>query len=145
MTIVVSPAADVGDTFMRSVPPFLHYQTEPDGIVLIEIAGLVSAPEHVALLEQGFTTVYDRVMPPIDIVIGMSGFTLRADVARDISQMRSRLLTSRVRHAARYAVPRVLATLIHTTATLTGLNAYIFPDREQALASVRARRKEQGL
>ena len=130
---------------MKPIQPFLHYQTEPDGVVLIEIAGVVSTPEHVALLEQGFTTLYDRIPPPIDVVIGMSGFTLRADVARDISQMRSRLLTSRVRHAARYAVPRVLATLIHTTATLTGLNSYIFPDRAQALASVRARRMEQGL
>jgi hypothetical protein len=127
---------------MKPIQPFLHYQTEHDGVVLIEIAGVVSTPEHVALLEQGFTTLYDRFQPPIDVVIGMSGFTLRADVARDISQMRSRLLTSRVRHAARYAVPRVLATLIHTTSTLTGLNSYMFPDREQALASVRARRTE---
>ena len=53
--------------------------------------------------------------------------------------MRTRLLTTRVRHTARYAVPRVLATLIHTTAALTGLDAFIFDDREAALASIRTR------
>ncbi len=125
---------------MRTLPPFLEFEINDEGILLVEIVGVVSISDHVAQLDQGFVALYDQLQPPIDVVIGMSRFALRAEVARDVSTMRTRLLKTRVRHTARYAVPRVLATLIHTTAALTGLDAFIFDDREAALASIRTRR-----
>jgi hypothetical protein len=125
---------------VKSIPPFLRYEIEGDGIVLVEIVGVVATLDDVAQLDRNFGTLYDGCRPPIDVVIGMSGFVLRAEVAREVSTMRTRLLTTRVRHTARYAVPRVLATLIHTTAALTRLDAFLFAHRDEALASIRARR-----
>lgn len=125
---------------MRELPPFLEFEFNDEGILIVEIVGLVATSDDVAQLDRCFVALYDQIQPPIDVVIGMSRFTLRAEVARDVSTMRTRLLMTRVRHTARHAVPRVLATLIHTTAALTGLDAYIFDDREAALASIRTRR-----
>jgi hypothetical protein len=125
---------------LHTIPPFLQFDVDEQGILLVEIVGAVATRDDVAQLDRCFVALYDRFQPPIDVVIGMSRFKLRAEVARDVSTMRARLLTTRVRHTARYAVPRVLATLIHTTATFTKIDAFIFDDREAALASIRARR-----
>jgi hypothetical protein len=125
---------------VQSIPPFLRFDVDASGILLVEIVGVVATLEDVAALDRGFESLYDRFQPPIDVVIGMAEFKLRAEVAREVSTMRTRLLTTRVRHTARYAVPRVLATLIHTTATLTGLDAYIFDNRDEAIASIQSRR-----
>jgi hypothetical protein len=125
---------------LHANPPFLRYVIDDEGVVSVEIVGVVATQEDVAALDRGFVSLYDSCKPPIDVVIGMSQFALRAEVARDVNAMRSRLLTTRVRYTARYAVPRVLATLILTTSTLARIDAYMFSDREQALASIRARR-----
>jgi hypothetical protein len=133
-------ALRVGSSRVRAIPPFLEFEVNDEGILLVEIVGVVATGDDVAELERGFVALYDRFQPPIDVVIGMSRFTLRAEVARNVSTMRARLLTTRVRHTARYAVPRVLATLIHTTAALSGIDAFLFDERAAALASIRARR-----